>query len=238
MPLFEEYVDQYESRNKNLGFFDGCDIGAFQDGAFQDNAFQTSLVAPIFLDQPAFQADAFQPDAFQDQSAQFTRNDQPYFTSLYNTDQFLDPIWGYTVHDNGSQIYIQPDTSKVYLKQRTYSGQSGGYISYKIDLICAGALGPPPPPPPTSIFINATDGEQDDVATIIVVAGPAPVLPPFVDNNTTQGNGLRQGWRKTLGFMQVIGFVGGGAAPPPMSGVILFPNFNNVNPGAVYVGSQ
>ena len=63
------------------------------------------------------------------------RNDQPYFTILYNTDQFIDPIYGFTVHDNGLLHYMQPQTGQIYTKKRTYNGQSGGYISYRITLI-------------------------------------------------------------------------------------------------------
>ena len=84
----------------------------------------------------------------------FTRNDQPFFTELYNTDQFTDPVWGYTVHDDGSPTYTQPDTGIVYTKIRTYNGLAQGTtgtgLSYIITLVPGG-------PVPTGFYV-AEDG--------------------------------------------------------------------------------
>jgi hypothetical protein len=69
-------------------------------------------------------------------------NDQPTVMYNYNTDQFTDPVYGYTVHDDGSQIYVQPQTGLAYTKIRTYNGQSpSGYISYDITLVQGVAAG-------------------------------------------------------------------------------------------------
>ena len=69
------------------------------------------------------------------------RNDQPALTINYNTDQFTDPIFGYTVHDDGTSTYTQPDTGIIYRKLRAYNGISAsGYCSYKITLISTGLV--------------------------------------------------------------------------------------------------
>lgn len=57
----------------------------------------------------------------------------------YDTDQFTDPTTGYTVYDDGSDIYVQPFTGQVYFKIRTFNGMytaigGGNWISYKITL--------------------------------------------------------------------------------------------------------
>jgi len=64
------------------------------------------------------------------------RNDQPFLTFNYNTDQFTDPVYGFTVHDDGSPTYTQPQTGVLYNKLRIYNGQScSGYTSYDITLV-------------------------------------------------------------------------------------------------------
>jgi hypothetical protein len=83
----------------------------------------------------------------------FTRNDQPFYTVSYNTDQFTDPIYGYTIHDDGSPTYTEPKTGIVYTKFRTYNGQGPtGYISYDITLVPGGL--------PVAGFYVADDGQS------------------------------------------------------------------------------
>ena len=63
------------------------------------------------------------------------RNDQPFLTINYNTDEFIDPIYGDTYHDDGSSLFTSPKSGLSYTKQRNYNGISAtGYVSYKIAL--------------------------------------------------------------------------------------------------------
>lgn len=90
----------------------------------------------------------------------FTRNDQPFYTYNYNTDQFVDPadpISGITIHDDGSPTYTSPKSGLTYTKIRVYDGQSpSGYISYRIE------FGPGVEPPVTVLVLT------DDAETVIL----------------------------------------------------------------------
>ncbi len=77
------------------------------------------------------------------------RNDQPFVNINYNTDQFIDPYTGATVHDDGFDFYTQPFTRIIYAKQRTFNGLGLGYISYQITLTNTTLIGP---------FLTAEDG--------------------------------------------------------------------------------
>lgn len=62
------------------------------------------------------------------------RNDQPFLTFAYNTDQFTDPYNGMTVHDDGTTVYVQPQTNTPYIKQRFTNGLCAFNISNVITL--------------------------------------------------------------------------------------------------------
>lgn len=68
--------------------------------------------------------------------------DQSGQSKDYDTDQFEDPVTGYTVHDDGSNFYISPNNGVLYQKIRTINGYypdgaGGARPSYSI------TLGPP-----------------------------------------------------------------------------------------------
>jgi len=92
------------------------------------------------------------------------RNDQPFVTYLYNTDQFTDPVFGFTVHDDGLPTYTSARTGITYTKQRTYNGQAGGYISFNITLVGG-------PVPPAGPFLT------DEFGNILTDAFGNPLTP-------------------------------------------------------------
>ena len=80
------------------------------------------------------------------------RNDQPFRTFGYNTDQFTDPVTGMTVHDDGTDSYTQPQTGVVYVKKRSINGWCVFNASNRIELIAGG-------PAPVIFLINPLTGE-------------------------------------------------------------------------------
>jgi hypothetical protein len=80
-----------------------------------------------------------------------SRDDQPFKTFAYNTDQFIDPHTGETIHDDGSNTYTQPDTGIVYTKNRLGEGSCPFNQSYRIELV------PIVVPPPHNRFRYVTE---------------------------------------------------------------------------------
>jgi hypothetical protein len=101
----------------------------------------------------------------------FVRNDQPFKTYLYNTDQFTDPKFGFTIHDDGSPTYTEPTTGIIYTKERFYNAQAGGYASYNIVLV----LGVQTPPADSYVAADGVTNYVDESGLnfYIPVAGAA-----------------------------------------------------------------